>query len=127
MWGRRGITACARLCATAALLSLAGCASHRVAHAPQPAASAPVAGRDARGAYRFEMTQHGHRMSADEFDAWMKARGIRVAKGAPSKPAPGVQATAKAKPKAKAQPKATPARAVTTREPAPKPAKRGEG
>lgn len=33
--------------------------------------------------YRFDMTQHGKRMTAADFAAWMKARGIRVAKGAP--------------------------------------------
>ena len=27
------------------------------------------------------MTQTGRRMTADEFDAWMKARGVRVARG----------------------------------------------
>jgi hypothetical protein len=35
--------------------------------------------------YRFNMEQNGKKMSAEEFDAWMKARGIRVAKGAPPK------------------------------------------
>ena len=29
-------------------------------------------------AWRFDMTQNGKRMTADEFDAWMKARGVRV-------------------------------------------------
>ena len=28
--------------------------------------------------WRFNMTQNGKRMTADEFDAWMKARGVRV-------------------------------------------------
>ncbi|MFC3550253.1 hypothetical protein ACFOLC_04420 [Lysobacter cavernae] len=37
--------------------------------------------------YRFNMHQNGRRMSADEFDAWMKSRGIRVAKGTPAKKA----------------------------------------
>ena len=37
-------------------------------------------------AWRFDMTQNGKRMTADEFDAWMKARGVRVIPGAP-KPA----------------------------------------
>ncbi len=32
-------------------------------------------------AWRFDMTQNGKRMTADEFDAWMKARGVRVVKG----------------------------------------------
>jgi len=34
--------------------------------------------------YRFDMTQNGRRMTAEEFAAWMKARGIRVATGRPS-------------------------------------------
>lgn len=43
-------------------------------------------------AWRFDMTQNGKRMTADEFDAWMKARGVRVVKGpvqavAPAPPA----------------------------------------
>lgn len=28
--------------------------------------------------WRFDMTQGGKRMTAEEFDAWMKARGVRV-------------------------------------------------
>ena len=47
--------------------------------------------------WRFDMNQNGKRMTAEEFDAWMKARGVRVAKGAapvappaatPSEPTP---------------------------------------
>lgn len=54
-------------------------------HASKPALAATPRGdaRDVQGVYRFEMSQHGKRMSADEFDAWMKANGIRVAKGKP--------------------------------------------
>ena len=32
---------------------------------------------------RFLMTHNGRQMTADDFDAWMKARGFRVAKGTP--------------------------------------------
>jgi outer membrane protein OmpA-like peptidoglycan-associated protein len=32
---------------------------------------------------RFDMTQDGKRMSADDFDTWMRSRGFRVAKGKP--------------------------------------------
>jgi hypothetical protein len=32
---------------------------------------------------RFLMTQGGRQMTADDFEAWMKAHGIRVAKGTP--------------------------------------------
>jgi len=31
--------------------------------------------------YRFNMEQNGKRMTADEFSAWMEARGVRVARG----------------------------------------------
>ncbi|HEY5852461.1 MAG TPA: hypothetical protein VIT62_17070 [Lysobacter sp.] len=62
-----------------------------------PAAEAPKAEATAEAApgeykpktefdntpYRFNMHQNGKKMTAEEFDAWMKARGIRVAKGAP--------------------------------------------
>ena len=38
--------------------------------------------------WRFDMNQNGKRMTAEEFDAWMKAKGIRVATGKPSTMAP---------------------------------------
>lgn len=40
--------------------------------------------------WRFNMTQNGKRMTADEFDAWMKSRGVRVVgrKDAPAVEAP---------------------------------------
>lgn len=31
--------------------------------------------------WRFDMNQNGRRMTSSEFDAWMKAKGIRVATG----------------------------------------------
>jgi hypothetical protein len=46
--------------------------------------------------WRFDMNQNGKRMTAEEFDAWMKSRGVRVAKGAgtaaPAAAAPVVEA-----------------------------------
>ncbi|KRG68171.1 hypothetical protein [Pseudoxanthomonas dokdonensis] len=39
--------------------------------------------------WRFDMSQNGKRMTAEEFDAWMKSRGVRVAKGA-AKPAAAI-------------------------------------
>ena len=36
--------------------------------------------------YRFDMQRDGKVMSADEFDAWMKSRRVRVATGKPGKP-----------------------------------------
>ena len=40
--------------------------------------------------WRFDMSQNGKRMTADEFSAWMKARGVRVARGAAPAVAPVV-------------------------------------
>jgi len=72
------------LLASAALLT--ACGGHKQA----AKADAPVADKvvevttpelDGRGSYRFMMSNGDKKMSADEFDAWMKANGIRVAKG----------------------------------------------
>lgn len=38
--------------------------------------------------YRFDMQQDGKVMSADQFDAWMQSRRVRVATGKPGKPDP---------------------------------------
>jgi hypothetical protein len=51
--------------------------------------------------WRFDMSQNGKRMTADEFDAWMKSRGVRVVKpraAAAAAPAPAVEAPAETKP-----------------------------
>lgn len=50
--------------------------------------------------WRFDMNQNGRRMTAEEFDAWMKAKGIRVATGKPGASAPAA-APAAAKPECK--------------------------
>lgn len=43
--------------------------------------------------WRFDMSQNGKRMTADEFSAWMESRGVRVARGAPpAAPAPAAAA-----------------------------------
>ena len=47
-------------------------------------------------AWRFDMTQNGKRMTADEFDAWMKARGVRVVQGPPKPAQPAAAAPAPA-------------------------------
>lgn len=77
----------ARCALLLALGLLAGCASHA------PGATAKSAPKDAvvtvapgPHGHRFDMQQNGRKMTAEEFDAWMKARGIRVAKGAPTRP-----------------------------------------
>lgn len=44
----------------------------------------PLAG----GEYRFDMQRDGRVMTADQFDAWMRERGLRIATGVPGSPAP---------------------------------------
>ena len=51
--------------------------------------AAQVETRLADPSNRFNMTQGGKKMTADDFDAWMKKNGYRVATGAPAKPADG--------------------------------------
>ncbi|KQY51715.1 hypothetical protein [Lysobacter sp. Root494] len=50
----------------------------KAAPAPAPAAQPTDTSK------RFNMTQNGKRMTADDFDAWMKKNGYRVATGAPA-------------------------------------------
>lgn len=91
----------------AAAVVLAGCASSGkpvAAAAEKPVTvtvEAPMAEKDALGNYRFLMQQAGKNMSADQFDAWMKANGIRVARGgtASAKPETSAASTPKPKPK----------------------------
>lgn len=93
-----------------AAVLLSGCAGHSspaATKAAPPPAPMPVA---THGANRFDMTQHGRQMTADDFDAWMKARGIRIAKG-PQTAATGKRAPKPAaKPAPKSEAKAEPAR-----------------
>lgn len=56
-----------------------------VKYVPESEPMLPPAAADATPvprAVRFDMNQNGKRMTADEFDAWMKVQGIRVANGA---------------------------------------------
>ena len=79
-----------------ALLALS-CASLAYAAEPVPATATAGAATDAADykprtehdntPWRFNMEQGGKRMTADQFDAWMKSKGVRVAKGTGS-PAP---------------------------------------
>ena len=55
--------------------------------------------KDDNTPWRFDMSQNGKRMTSAEFDAWMKAKGIRVATGKPAanstaEPAAGASAPA---------------------------------
>lgn len=72
-------------------LLLTACGGHKQAAKATPPVTdkvvevqLPASERDARGAYRFHMSDGEKRMTAEEFDAWMKANGIRVAKGSPT-------------------------------------------
>jgi len=58
--------------------------------AAAPATAAPASGtayvpktQHDNSPWRFDMNQNGRRMTSAEFDAWMKAKGIRVATGKP--------------------------------------------
>lgn len=77
--------------AAVAVLVLNGCASSgkpvaAVVEKPITVTvdAARIADKDALGNYRFLMQQDGVTMSADQFDAWMKANGIRVSRGSPA-------------------------------------------
>lgn len=53
-----------------------------------PVAPSPQVPAKPDTGYRFDMQQDGKVMSADEFDAWMQSRRVRVATGKPGKPDP---------------------------------------
>ena len=46
--------------------------------------------KDDNSPWRFDMSQNGKRMTSVEFDAWMKAKGIRVATGKAGAEAPAL-------------------------------------
>lgn len=73
-------------------------AATTVANANDPAAYKPKTEFD-NTPWRFDMSQNGKRMTADEFDAWMKSRGIRVVKpkAAPAAAAAPVEPVPEAK------------------------------
>ncbi|MBB1060883.1 septal ring lytic transglycosylase RlpA family protein [Marilutibacter spongiae] len=58
-----------------------------------PSATVAVASASAVE-HRFDMRQDGRAMSAEEFDAWMKSRQVRVATGRPGRPLASPPATA---------------------------------
>ena len=62
--------------------------------------------------WRFNMSQNGKNMTADEFSAWMKSRGVRVARGAT--PAAPAVAPAAAAPGMAPTPATTPATTTGT-------------
>ena len=79
----------------AAFAALPGCVTQTPVAVEAPSAPEPGAVGKSN---RFEMIQNGRKMSARDFDAWMKARGIRIAKGAPA-----MEAKIKPQPKAQAK------------------------
>lgn len=63
----------------------------------QPAAPVTAAvqrPRVAGGEYRFDMMRDGRVMTADQFDAWMHERGVRIATGVPGTPVPAAAVSA---------------------------------
>jgi len=62
-----------------------------------PGAYVPLT-KDDNSPWRFDMSQNGKRMTAAEFDAWMKAKGIRVATGKPAAASPPEAESAAAPP-----------------------------
>ncbi len=72
-------------------LRIEGCRTVARATAPPAPAAATIDPRDPsvyqpktefdNTPWRFDMNQNGKRMTADEFDAWMRARGIRIVGG----------------------------------------------
>jgi hypothetical protein len=93
-----------------AVAMLGACAQHKVARA-DPGHQPVAAARGPHG-YRFNMTQHGKKMSAEDFDAWMKANGLHVAKGPDAKAKAKTKSKSTAKAKPKAEPKAEPGKKV---------------
>jgi rare lipoprotein A len=80
-------------------------ASARAAEHVAPAIAASQPGnRD----YRFDMRQDGRTMTADEFDAWMQSRRVRVATGQAGKPDPVPAAAVASDAPKPAQPAAAP-------------------
>ncbi len=82
-------------------------ASAHAGERPAPVASAGVAPAPA-GEWRFDMHQNGRAMTADEFDAWMKERQIRVATGRPATPPSSGQAASATPATPDASPAVTP-------------------
>jgi rare lipoprotein A len=66
-------------------------AATRIDSVADAAASLP---RVAGGEYRFDMMRDGRVMTADQFDAWMRERGVRIATGVPGTPIPAGTVTA---------------------------------
>lgn len=75
----------------ATVATAATAATAAAAPGGDPAAYKPRTAHDNKP-YRFDMTQNGKRMTADDFDAWLKANGYSA--GRRADPAPPAQAPA---------------------------------
>ncbi len=76
------------------MVLLTACGGHKKVAKTETPAETPVVEvktpeLDGRGSYRFLMSDGDRKMTADEFDAWMKARGVRVVKAAATPAAEG--------------------------------------
>src|SRR5690606_8569313 len=89
----------------------AGVPANAVAAASPVAATASITAHAGETDWRFDMRQDGKAMTADEFDAWMRARRARVATGKAGKPDPYGSAAGGASAKA---PQSVPAPAPET-------------
>jgi len=77
--------------------------------------------------WRFDMNQNGRQMTADEFDAWMKSRGVRIARGAAPVAAPVVAPGAEDPVPAPVEGQQAPAAPAVDAESEVPPASEGEG
>jgi PBP1b-binding outer membrane lipoprotein LpoB len=94
------------------IVVFSGCASRAPVAERAPATAVnPVAIAKTN---RFDMRQDGRSMSAEDFDAWMRARGIRIAKG-PQLKQTSSKATADRQKHLTATPPASPSTATSTR------------
>lgn len=98
-------TAAAAVTATTAGVADSGTRAPATATAAGAGSPAPAVATEVAESWRFNMTRDGRTMSADEFDAWMAQRDVRVATGRPSP----VTRTAAARATAMSTPAAAPA------------------
>src|SRR5690606_8323643 len=92
----------------------AGVPANAVAAASPVAATASITAHAGETDWRFDMRQDGKAMTADEFDAWMRARRARVATGKAGKPDPYGSAAPDAFAKPASPPRNVPAPAPET-------------
>lgn len=77
-----------------AVIALTACAGRQPKATASPAVQPVAKSADYQG-NRFYMTQNGRRMTADDFDAWLKAKGLRIQGGKVVRSAAGPKPAAK--------------------------------